>query len=70
MARAFLDAQAKRNDADYDLCVPFSIGDARLLQGRVEQAIAGWRSADRPAERDFKRALCMLLVIEPQLPDE
>jgi hypothetical protein len=70
MAKAFLDAQAKRNDADYDLNVPLSVSDARLLKARVEHAIAGWRSADSPSERDFKHALCMLLLLKGQLRKE
>jgi len=48
LANAFIDAQAKRHDADYDMNKPLSELDARLLRGRVRRVIAGWRGAGRP----------------------
>lgn len=37
LAKAFLDAQAKRHHADYDLNTPLSEKDAHLLYERVER---------------------------------
>lgn len=70
IARAFLDAEAKREDADYDLNKPLSEADARLLRSRVRRAIAGWRAANTVADKDFKHALCMLFVLKGQLRKE
>lgn len=66
MAKAFLDAQAKREDADYDLNKPLSEADARLLRSRVRRAIAGWRAARSVGDRDFKGALCLLCLLKGQ----
>jgi hypothetical protein len=41
IAVAFVDAQAKRHDADYDLNKALSGTDARLLWRRVKRVIAG-----------------------------
>jgi hypothetical protein len=62
-----LDAQAKRHDADYDMNEPLSESDARLLRTRVKRAISDWRSANGPTDRDFKDALCMLMVLKGRL---
>lgn len=67
LARAFLDAQTKRESADYDLNEPLSETDARLLRLRVRRAIRTWRASNTPAERDFKRALSILILIKGQL---
>jgi hypothetical protein len=67
MAAAFSDAQAKRHDADYNLDEPLSELDARRLLARVAQVIAAWRSATTIAEKDFKHAIFMLLVLKGQL---
>ena len=66
-AAAFSDAQAKRHDADYDLNKPLSELDARLLIARVRRAMRAWRSATTAADRDFKRALYLLLLLKGQL---
>ncbi|MFE0752950.1 hypothetical protein ACFW16_03270 [Inquilinus sp. NPDC058860] len=67
MARTFLLAQAKREAADYDLNMPLGRDDARTLRRRVSQAIAEWRMATGQADRDFKRAICMLMLLNGQL---
>lgn len=67
LARAFLDAQTKRESADYDLNEPLSETDARLLRLRARRAIKAWRAADEPEERDFKRALSILILLKGQL---
>lgn len=67
LARAFLDAQTKRESADYDLNEPLSETDARLLRLRVRRAIRAWRAANEPEERDFKRALAILILLKGQL---
>jgi hypothetical protein len=64
LASVFADAQAKRHDADYDLNKSLGESDARLIHGRVENAIGGWRQA---ADADFKHALCMLILLKGQL---
>lgn len=66
-ARAFADAQTKRLDADYDLNKPLSEGDARVLRLRVKRVISGWRSATSAVDRDFKHALCLLILLNGKL---
>ena len=70
MARVFCDAQLKRHAADYDMNAPASEADAQMLARRVADAIATWRAADAPADRDFKRALCALMALKGQLRRE
>jgi hypothetical protein len=70
LANAFADAQAKRNDADYDLNKPLSEPDARLLNLRSRQAVAAWRAANAARDRDFKNALCLLILLKGQLRPE
>lgn len=67
LAKAFADAQAKRHDADYDMNKQLSEADARLLRTRVEQVVGAWRRADSVADRDFKHALCVLILLKGQL---
>jgi hypothetical protein len=67
LAKTFIDAQAKRHDADYDLNTPLSENDARLLRSRVRRAISGWRAATAPADRDMKAAICTLILLKGQL---
>lgn len=70
LANAFVDAQAKRFDADYDMNKPLSELDARLLRERARRVILAWRAANTPADRDFKRALCLLILLKGQLRSE
>jgi len=70
LARAFIDAQTKRESADYDLNEPLSETDARLLRLRVRRAIRTWRAASEPEDRDFKRALSILILLKGQLRQE
>ncbi|PXA85856.1 hypothetical protein DMC25_09050 [Caulobacter sp. D4A] len=70
LAKAFLDAQAKRHDADYDMNKPLSETDARLLRSRVRSAIKGWRAARSASDKDFKNALCVLILLRGQLRSE
>ena len=70
MAAAFANAQAMRHHADYDLNRVLSEQDARRLLARVRRAITGWRAATTPADRDFKSALCMLMLLKGQLRRE
>jgi hypothetical protein len=70
VAKTFSDALAKRHDADYDMNKPLSEADERLVRARVKAAIAGWRSANGAADRDFKTALCMLMLLKGQLRRE
>jgi uncharacterized protein (UPF0332 family) len=70
MAAAFADAQSKRHDADYDLNKDLSEPDARLISDRVEEAIAQWCAASTPVDRDFKHALCMLMLLGGRLRRE
>lgn len=67
LANAFADAQTKRHDADYDLNAPLSEADARLLRTRVRRAIAAWRAATSLPDKDFKDAVCILMVLKGQL---
>jgi hypothetical protein len=70
LANAFIDAQAKRHDADYDLNKSLSELDARLLRTRARRVIKGWRAAKTAADRDFKHALCVLILLKGQLRTE
>jgi hypothetical protein len=38
--------------------------DAERLVTRVERAIDEWCGAKTPADKDFKHALCMLVVLK------
>ena len=67
LASAFSDAQAKRHDADYDLNKALSELDAEVLIARVRLAIMSWEQAASMCERDFKRALSLLLLLKGQL---
>ena len=67
MATAFLDAQAKRESADYDLNETFSETEARLLLGRVRRALHGWDRAVTSADKEFKHALAVLILLRGQL---
>lgn len=67
LARVFVDAQTKRESADYDLNEPLSATDARILWLRVTRAINVWRDARDPADRDFKHALLILMLLKGQL---
>lgn len=70
LANAFIDAQTKRHDADYDMNKALSELDARLIRSRVQRVISAWSAAKTPADRDFKHALCILILIKGQLrPD-
>jgi len=70
IAKAFADAQAKRHDADYDLNKALSSTDARLTRLRVKRAIAGWRNATSDSDRDFKKSLCILMLLRGHLRKE
>lgn len=67
LAIVFCDAQAKRHDADYDMNAALSEADAALLIRRVDQAITQWSAAVDPISRDFKHALCLLLLFKGRL---
>jgi hypothetical protein len=67
IATAFPDAQAKRHDADYDLNAPLSEQDAVFLASRVERAILQWRQATTAADKEFKQALCLLMLLRGRL---
>jgi hypothetical protein len=70
LATAFCDSQAKRHDADYNLNEPLSERDAKLLAARIENAINDWRAAITPVDRDFKHALCMLMLLKGNLREK
>lgn len=70
LANAFIDAQTKRYDADYDMTKSLSELDAQLLRMRTHRAIARWRAANTTTDRDFKHALCVLILLKGQLRAE
>lgn len=70
LANAFIDAQAKRHDADYNLNKVFSARDARLLRLRVRGVIVDWRRANSASDRDFKKAICVLILLKGRLRAE
>ena len=67
MAATFIDAQAKRHDADYDLNVPLNETDARAFHKRCGDAIKGWQKAMKADERDFKDALAIVMLLKGQV---
>ena len=70
LARAFLDVHLQRMDADYDLNKSLSERDAVVVRNRVRRAIAGWRAAKTPSDKDFKSALCVLMLLNGKLRTE
>lgn len=70
LARVFIDAQTKRESADYDLNESLSETDARVLRLRVRRAIRLWREANTSTDRDFKHALAILMFLKGQLRQE
>ncbi len=73
LADAFDDAQTKRLDADYDMNKALSELDAKILAARIQRCIDAWRTARGDADRDFKHALCILMLLKGQLrssPDD
>ncbi|WP_376866063.1 hypothetical protein [Brevundimonas staleyi] len=70
-AQVFADAQAKRHEADYDLNATLDEADALVLIDRVRGAIAGWSGSATRDDRDFKHAICLLVVFKGKLkPDD
>jgi hypothetical protein len=64
MGQAFSHAQELRHEADYDLNASLSETDALLLLSEVQTAIQEWQSARTAADRDFKAALCLLMLLK------
>jgi hypothetical protein len=67
VAESFLRAQDQRLEADYDLNASLSELDARILISSVEGAIMLWQRTNGPRDRDFKNALCLLMVLQGKL---
>jgi uncharacterized protein (UPF0332 family) len=67
VASAFVDAQSKRHDADYDLNASLSEDDAKAVIARIRLAINGWRAATTASDRDFKHALSILMLLQGKL---
>lgn len=67
MAKAFARAQELRHEADYDLNASLSETDALLLIAGVEAAIAEWQGERGRPERDFKSALCLMMLTKGDL---
>jgi hypothetical protein len=67
LAGAFIDAQQKRHDADYDRNATLSEADAKALIARIESAINDWRRATGHTDTDFKHALSILFLLQGKL---
>jgi len=67
IANAFIDAQDKRHEADYDLNESLSEADASVLLDLVRRSIKTWGEAASESDRDFKHALCVLILLRGQL---
>jgi hypothetical protein len=67
LAQAFAHAQELRHEADYDLNASLSETDALLLLSEVETAFDEWHAARTDADRDFKAALCLLMLLKGEL---
>lgn len=70
LAKAFVDAQSKRHDADYNMNKALTALDARLLHSRVKDVIEKWRTANSQDEKAFKHALSILILLKGQLRTE
>lgn len=66
-AVTFIDAQAKRLDADYNLSESLSEADARLLRVRALFAIKTWRISNDFEDKKAKNAICRLILMRGQL---
>lgn len=67
MATTYLDAKAKREDADYNLNKPLSAQDASHLRRTVIRAIRAWEGANSASDRDAKHAVAILISAKGQL---
>jgi hypothetical protein len=70
LAKAFSELQVKRHEADYDLNAPIGKVDARITILRVTAAISYWQKAGTDDDKDFKHALCMLMLLKGELRRE
>lgn len=69
-AKLFIQAQDQRHQADYDLNASLIETEARLLIDRIDDNILAWQRARTVAERDFKHALCLLLIVKGRLRND
>ena len=69
LAAAYLDAKAKREDADHNLNEPLSQTDAHQLRRRVIRAIRDWQAATAPPDRDTKHAVAILISLKGKLKE-
>lgn len=67
VAQAFSRAQEQRHEADYDLNAGLSETDALILAAEVEAGIREWQHARTDGDRDFKAALCLLMLLKGEL---
>ncbi len=67
LAAAYLDARAKREDADYNLNQLLSETDARQLRRRVIRAVKAWDAANTRPDRDNKHAVAILISLKGKL---
>lgn len=67
LAEVFLRAQDRRHEADYDLNAALTELDARVLIESVREAVAAWQAAATAADRDFKQALSLLMLLKGRL---
>jgi uncharacterized protein (UPF0332 family) len=67
LGETFVRAQEQRHEADYDLNASLSELDARILIQSVRDAVRAWQQQNAEADRDFKQALSLLLLLEGRL---
>jgi hypothetical protein len=70
LAQIFSELQVKRHKADYDLNAPIGKVDARITILKVAAAIGDWRRASTDDDRDFKKALSVLMLLKGELRRE
>lgn len=70
MAIVFAEVQTRRHIADYDLNASVSEFDAQVLRTRARRAIGEWRDATTTRDKDFKHALCLLMLLKGKLRSE
>ena len=67
LSENFVRAQEQRHEADYDLNASLSELDARVAIEGVREVVSAWQRNNSGADRDFKQALALLLILQGRL---
>ena len=67
LGQNFIRAQEQRHEADYDLNASPTELDARVLIESVREVVLAWQRNNATADRDFKQALSLFLILQGRL---